>query len=231
MRELVPGVADVQLGGISRHGQLMYASAFVVEGRGEHSGETTLVDAGWPDTTGTLLSALEEEDVEPDRLFLTHDGHDHFGGLDAVMGRYDPKLVVPAAETGLREAIDHEPDRLVVDGDRVGGMEVLVLPGHTPAPASLYLPDRRTLIAADALDGSDRRGLEPGHLLPPPAAYNDDHTVTEESLERLLDYDIASVLVFHGSHVLGDAGEKLERLLRFKEHYQEPAGVVGEHPE
>ncbi|MFB6096789.1 MAG: MBL fold metallo-hydrolase [Haloferacaceae archaeon] len=228
MRELLPGVSDVQLGGVSRQGQLMYASAFAVEGA---DGSTTLVDTGWPDTTETLLSALGEDGVEPDRVFVTHDGHDHFGGLDAVMDRYDPELVVPGAETDLLEAIDYEPDRLVEDGDRVGGMEVLVLPGHTPAPASLYLPDRRTLIAADSLDGSDRRGLEAGYLLPPPAAYNEDHTAAEESLERLIEYDIVSVLVFHGSHVLGDAGEKLERLLRFKEHYQEPAGVVGEHPE
>lgn len=225
MRELVPDVLDTQLCGASRNGQPMYVSAFVVRGE-----RTTLVDTGWPDTTDDLLAALDEEGVVPDRVFLTHDGHDHFGGLDAVMDRYRPDLIVPAAEERLRAAIDHEPDRLVADGDRVGDMEVLLLPGHTPAPASLYLPERRTVIAADSLDGSDRRGLPPGYLLPPPAAYNADHDTAEESLERLLEYDIDSVLVFHGSHVLGDAGEKLTRLLRFKEHYQEPAGVVGDHP-
>lgn len=229
MRELVPGVLDTQLGGVSRQGQIMYASAFAVTH--PDADEITLVDTGWPDTTDDLLAALEGEGVEPDRLFVTHDGHDHFGGVDAVMERYDPELVVPAAETSLCDALAHEPDRYVEDGDALAGMEVLVLPGHTEAPASLYLPERRTLIAADSLDGSDRRGLDPGYLLPPPAAYNADHTAAEESLERLLEYDIDSVLVFHGSHVLGDAGEKLERLLRFKEYYQEPAGVVGEHPE
>jgi glyoxylase-like metal-dependent hydrolase (beta-lactamase superfamily II) len=228
MRELVPGVFDAQLGGVSRHGQLMYASVFVVESR--VSEETVLVDTGWPDTTDALLEALAAAGGDPDRLFLTHDGHDHFGGVDAVLERYDPELVMPAAETARRDAVDHDPDRLVDDGDEVAGMKVLTLPGHTEAPASLYLPERRTLIAADTLDGSDRRGLNPGYLLPPPAAYNENHAAAEGSLERLLEYDIASVLVFHGSHVLGDAGEKLERLLRFKEHYQEPAGVVGEHP-
>ena len=110
-------------------------------------------------------------------------------------------------------------------------MEAVVLPGHSPAPMSLYLPDRKTLIAADALDGSDRRGLPAGYLLPGPGLYNDDHDAAAESLQRLLEYDIDSVLVFHGSHVLGDAGEKLNRLLEFKEYYQEPGGVVGEHPE
>lgn len=225
MRELVPDVYDVQLGGVSRHGQLMYTAAFV-DGRAG----TTLIDTGWPDTTDDLLSALEDADRVPDRVVLTHEGHDHYGGIDAVMERYDPELVVPAAETTLHEAIDYEPDRLLEDGDAVAGMEAVILPGHSPAPMSLYLPDRRTLIAADAVDGADRRGLPAGYLLPGPGLYNEDHDAAAESLQRLLEYDVDSVLVFHGSHVLGDAGEKLDRLLRFKEYYQEPGGVVGEHP-
>lgn len=225
MRKLVPDVYDTQLGGISRHGQLMYTAAFVDTRNG-----TTLIDTGWPDTTDDLLAALEGVDYVPDRVVLTHEGHDHYGGIDAVMDRYDPELVVPAAEETLHAAIDYEPDRLLEDGDHVAGLEAVVLPGHSPAPMSLYLPERRTLIAADAVDGSDRRGLPAGYLLPAPGLYNENHDAAAESLQRLLEYDIDSVLVFHGSHVLGDAGEKIDRLLRFKEHYQEPGGVVGEHP-
>lgn len=221
MRELVPGVSDVQLGGTARGGQTMYVSAFLVEGE-----RNTLVDTGWRDTTEELLAALDDVTASIDRVFLTHDGRDHYGGLDGVMERFDPELVVPEAETVLREEIEHAPDRLVVDGDRVGDMEVLILPGHTAAPASLYLPERRALIAGDALDGSDRRGLPAGYLLPPPVRYNDDHGAAEESLARLLSYDIDSVLVFHGSHVVGGAGEKLARLLEPAEHYQEPALAI-----
>jgi len=225
MRDLVPGVSDVQLGGVSRTGPTMYAAAFVVQ-----DDVTTLVDTGWPDTGDALLAALDEADVVPERVFVTHDGRDHYGGLDAVMPRFEPELVVPAEETGLHEAIDFEPDRLVEDGERVGSMAVVVLPGHSPAPASLYLPDQRTLIAADALDGSDRRGLPAGWLLPPPASYNELPAVVEANLMRLLDFDIDSVLVFHGSHVLGDAGDKLERLLHPEPYFEVPGGVVGTHP-
>jgi glyoxylase-like metal-dependent hydrolase (beta-lactamase superfamily II) len=225
VRELVPDVYDTQLGGVSRHGQLMYTAAFLDTRNG-----TTLIDTGWPDTTEELLTALEEANRVPDRVVLTHNGHDHFGGIDAVIERYGPELIVPAAEETLREAIDHDPDRLLADGDRVAGLEAVVLPGHSLAPMSLYLPDRQTFISADALDGADRRGLPAGYLLPGPGLYNEDHDLAAESLQRLLEYEIDSVLVFHGSHVLGDAGEKIDRLLRFKEHYQEPGGVVGEHP-
>ena len=225
MRNLLPDVFDVQLGGRSRHGQVMYTAAFVDTRRG-----TTLIDTGWPDTTDALLSALEEADFVPDRLILTHEGHDHYGGIDAVMDRYDPELVVPEPSTTLRAAIDHEPDVLVADGEIVAGMEAVILPGHSLAPMSLYLHDRRTLIAADVIDGADRRGLPAGYLLPSAGQYNDDPAAAVESLPRVLEYDIDSVLVFHGSHVLGDAGRKLERLLAFRDHYQEPGGVVGEHP-
>jgi glyoxylase-like metal-dependent hydrolase (beta-lactamase superfamily II) len=225
MRDLVPGVRDVQLGGVSRTGPTMYVAAFLVDVE-----RPTLVDTGWADTTTDLLAALDDAGVVPERVVLTHDGRDHYGGLDAVMAAFDPELVVPADETALRDAIDHEPDRYVADGDAVGPMEVYVLPGHSAALASLYLPDERTLIAADALDGSDRRGLPAGYLLPPPPAYNDHPAVVEDHLLRLLELDLDSVLVSHGSHVLGDAGAKLERLLRFQPQYEEPGGVVGTHP-
>ena len=225
MRDLLPGVRDVQLPGTTRVGTTLYVAAFVVE-----TDVTTLVDTGWADSADRLLETLEADAVVPERVFLTHDGRDHYGGLDAVMERYDPELVAPAAETALHDAIDHDLDRLVEDGETVGDLEVVVLPGHSPAPASLYLPAERTFIAADVLDGSDRRGLPPGWLLPPPASYNDLHPVLEENLLALLELDIESVLVCHGSHVLGDAGEKLERLLRPEPGFQVPGGVVGSHP-
>lgn len=221
LRELVEGVYDVQLGGTTRDGRTMYVGAFVLT-----NGPTTLVDTGWPDTTDELLSALADGVDELDRVFVTHDGHDHWGGLDAVCDRYDPQVFVPA-ETDLPATLNTDPDVRFADGDTfAGGVEVVRTPGHTTAASSLYLRDQRALIAADSLDGSDRRGLPPGYLLPPPARYNDDHEAAETNLERLLEYDIDSVFVFHGSHVVGDAGEKLERLVAFKDHYQRPSGVV-----
>lgn len=221
MRELIPGVSDVQLRGTARGGQPLWVSAFLVDGERE-----TLVDTGWRETADELVAALDDAGARPERVFLTHDGRDHYGGLDRVMERFEPELVAPGAEAGLLDAIDHEPDRLVDDGDRVGGMEAVVLPGHTPAPASLYLPGQRALIAGDVLDGSDRRGLPPGFLLPPPVRYNEDHEAAEENVSRLLEYDLDSVLVFHGSHVIGGAGERLDRLVRTADRFQEPAGVV-----
>lgn len=221
MRELLPGIYDFQLAGTSSGGQTMYVSVFYVEGP-----TNTLIDTGWSDTTDDLIEQLTAAGVDVDRVFLTHFGRDHYGGLDRVMDEYAPELVVPGDETELVETIDHDPDELVYDGDTVDGMEVITLPGHTPAPASLYFPEHEALIAADVLDGSDRRGLPAGYLTPPPVRFNRDHAAAEESLARLLEYPIDSVLVFHGSHVVGGAGEKLDRLVNLADHFVEPAGVV-----
>lgn len=224
MRELVPGIKDVQVSGRATVGYDMYVSVFLCT-----EGPTTLIDTGWPDTTDEVLAALEEEVDDVERVLVTHEGSDHYGGLDAVMERYDPEFLAPAAETTLFEYVDHEPDVELRDGDRLdGGIEIVQIPGHKPGPASLYFPDKKVLIAADVLDGSDRRGLPEGYLLPPPAQYNDDHTAAELNLEKLLEYDIETVLVYHGSHVMNGANEKLERLVNFDRHFHREAKIAAD---
>jgi glyoxylase-like metal-dependent hydrolase (beta-lactamase superfamily II) len=200
----------------------MFVSAFLVDGE-----KTTLIDTGWPDTVDELLAGLDDHEATVDRVILTHDGVDHTGGLDRIVDRYDPELLVPAAETELIDGIDQTPTDTFEHGDVLaGGIEVIEVPGHTQAPTSLYFPERKLLIAGDVLDGSDRRGLPAGFLLPPPASYNEDHAAAELNLERLLEYDIETVLVFHGSHVMSNANEKLARLLDFEKYFQRGAKIV-----
>lgn len=211
VRQLTTDVYDIQL---------EYVRAFVLEGIPDDS--VTLVDTGFERTADELVSTLEREFGDVDRLILTHEGGDHYGGLDRVMEAFDPRLYVAADETDLRDAIDHDPDVLYEDGDVLdGGIEVIQIPGHTPAPSALLLRDENALISGDVLDGADRRGLPEGYLLPPPETFNHDHAAAERNLKKLLDYEFDAVYVFHGSHVTDDAREKLERFLRFKEHYRQ----------
>ena len=211
VRELDNGVYDIQL---------EYVRTFVLEDTPE--GETTLVDTGFERTAGDLVDALESEFGEVDRLILTHDGGDHYGGLDAVMEAFDPELYAATDETDLLEAIDHEPDVHYDDGDVLpGGIEVIQIPGHSPRPSALLLQEEGILISGDVLDGADRRGLPEGYLLPPPETFNHDHAAAESGLERLFDYEFDAVYVFHGSHVHEDAREKLDRFVNFKEHYRQ----------
>lgn len=211
MRELADGVFDIQL---------EYVRVFVLEDK--PPGTTTLVDTGFERTADYLVETLREAVDGIDRVILTHDGGDHYGGLDAVMDAFDPELYAAPAETELMAAIDHEPDVVIEHGDVLeGAIEVIQVPGHSICPSALLIQDVGALISADILDGADRRGLPEGYLLPPPETFNHDHQAAERNLDRLLEYEFDSVYVFHGSHVTDDAKDKLARFLDFKAHYRQ----------
>ena len=200
--------------------QLEYVRTFVIDGTPD--GVLTLVDTGFERTADELVSIVQREFGGVDRLILTHEGGDHYGGLDRVMEAFDPELYVAADETDLRDAIEYDPDVLYEDGDVLeGGIEVIQIPGHTPAPSALLLQDENALISGDVLDGADRRGLPAGYLLPPPETFNHDHAAAERNLDKLLDYEFDEIFVFHGSHVTDDAKSKLEQYLNFRDHYRQ----------
>lgn len=184
-------------------------------------GEVTLVDTGDKEVAANLVAALREEFGGVDRIYLTHAGSDHYGGLDHMVRAFDPDVYAPTDEADLLDAVSHEPDVLFEHGDILpGNVEVIQIPGHSRAPSALLVRDEDTLISGDILDGADRRGLPEGYLIPPPEMYNHDHAAAEKGLERLLDYEFSSVVVFHGSHVHRNAKIKLDRYVNFKEHFR-----------
>lgn len=211
IRQLCNDVYDIQL---------EYVRAFVLDNM--PNGEVTLVDTGFDRTADDLVSTLEQNFGDIDRLILTHEGGDHHGGLDRIMEVFDPELYVAADETGLRDIIKYDPDVLYEEGEIFGGeIEVIQIPGHTPAPSALLLRNKSALITGDVLDGADRRGLPEGYLLPPPETFNYDHAAAERNLNQLLDYGFDTAFVFHGSHVMADARNKLEKYLHFKNYYRQ----------
>lgn len=56
---------------------------------------------------------------------------------------------IPAARSGwiIRKTV---PDRLVLEGERVGSLEVVATPGHSPSHCSFFDTRDRTIIAGDA---------------------------------------------------------------------------------
>lgn len=155
-----------------------------------------------PNVIGTynVLKAMEDAGVET--LI--------FASSQRVMPADESKLYEHFEEAGL----DIEPDVAYEDGDLLeGDIRVIQVPGHTEATSALLLEERGVLISGDALDGSDRGGMPPGYLLPPPALFNIDHEAAELNLYDLLGYDFDTVLVFHGSHVFENPKQKLDDFL------------------
>ncbi len=145
----------------------------------------TLIDAGLSGTAEAIIAAARQERGAIGRIALTHPHSDHVGSLDALVASL-PDVEVIATERAARQMcgdLDLEPGepqtpvrggwpslttrvtRTVGDGDRVGSLEVVASPGHTPGHAAFL--DRRdgTLIAGDAY--STQWGTRvSGHLNP-----------------------------------------------------------------
>lgn len=136
---------------------------------GEDDG-LTLVDAGMPGMHRRVLAAAERLGAPIVRIVLTHAHGDHIGALDALARRLpDAEVAISEREAPLlakdRSLRDGEPaaklrgsypgaktrpGRLLQAGDRVGSLEVVAAPGHTPGQIALLDVRDRTLLCADA---------------------------------------------------------------------------------
>jgi len=196
--ELIPGVFDVTCAE-TEAGRIR---AFLFD-------DGTLVDCGLSTTTNALAAEIAETGIDPERLVITHADRDHAGGFDAVVRDFWVETYVPEnAEIDTEYEIDHR----YADGDTVAGFEAVHVPGHR-AHQHVMIDESRAdgvAVLADALSGSDQRGLPPGYFHLPPEVYSDDLALAERSLERLLEYEFDAGLVYHGSSVLDGAKEKLE---------------------
>lgn len=171
----------------------------------------TLVDAGLPETAETLVAELDSVGVTPERLVVTHGDPDHIGGMAELASRYDIETWVPA-QTVVDDA---EPDHRYGDGDSVGDFTAVHVPGHRADHHALVDESRGVAVLGDAVFGADSRGLPAGYFVLPPGYFSEDLNEADANLERLVDYDFAVGLVYHGSSVTTDASEKLRRFVDF----------------
>ena len=180
----------------------------------------TLVDTGFPRSAKAILAAAAEAGAPIRRIALTHAHGDHVGSVDdlreAVPGvevaigarderplRGDKSLDPDEPQDKLRGSyptLKATPDTLLASGDRVGSLEVVGAPGHTPGQVA-YLDVRdRTLIAGDAfqtLGGVAVAGvLRP--LFPLPALATWHKPTALESARTLRALEPSRLAVGHG---------------------------------
>jgi glyoxylase-like metal-dependent hydrolase (beta-lactamase superfamily II) len=104
----------------------------------------------------------------------------------------------------------HRPcavDEKLEDGDTVGPVHVLHIPGHTPGHLGFHWPERRFLAAGDAIATWPE-------LCPGWKAFNLNKEQQRESLRRMAELDVDIVGVGHGDPIRQEARDRLDALAR-----------------
>jgi glyoxylase-like metal-dependent hydrolase (beta-lactamase superfamily II) len=163
-------------------------------------------------------------------IFLTHGDTDHIGGAARFQTASKAQIIAQRADVGLIEGREPRQvassglgriirplfglmtstvmkakpvkvDRIVAEGDTLAdGWRVIHLPGHTPGHTGLYHPEKRVVIAGDALRTA-------GGLNPPPGIFTPDMRAARASIRRLAQLDFDVLGVGHGAPITSGAGD------------------------
>ena len=125
----------------------------------------TLVDTTLPRGAGELIAAARRAGAEIKRIALTHGHGDHVGSLDALKQQLGDSVPVLMPELDARihageKVIDGKlpgqwpklattPDVRLTGGERIGSLEVIPTPGHTPGHVSFLDTRDQTVIVGD----------------------------------------------------------------------------------
>ncbi len=150
---------------ITRYPWLFPVSVYLVR---EDDG-FTLIDAGLSGSEREILEVAGRYGGQVRRIALTHAHADHTGSLDTLREALpEAEVLMTAREArflggelvleqgepgGLRGSwgtAKTRPTRELAVGDRIGSLEVVASPGHTPGHVSFLDVRDRTLIAGDA---------------------------------------------------------------------------------
>jgi glyoxylase-like metal-dependent hydrolase (beta-lactamase superfamily II) len=178
----------------------------------------TLIDAGMPLAAARIVRQLKAAGHVPTdvkRILITHAHPDHTGGLPALKELTGAQVIASAVERPFVEGRESAPhpsgtpvDRPVEDGEVInevlGGLHVILTPGHSPGHTAYWQPDRRVLFCGDAI-------LNLVGLTLPFAVVTPDMDENRRSVEKLAGLGASVVCFGHGPALTRDAAGALRR--------------------
>jgi glyoxylase-like metal-dependent hydrolase (beta-lactamase superfamily II) len=213
---------------VNRISRLGFVNCYLVD---EDDG-FTLVDTMLPRCAKPILAAARDLGKPIVRIALTHAHGDHVGSVDELMqgelsgvelsiSERDARLLAgdktldpDEPDDKLRGAYpgtDTRPGRTFRPGERVGSLEVIASPGHTPGHVAFHDPRDNTLYCADTfstLGGvSTTAKINPRFPLPTLATWH--RPLVLESAGALRDLDPARLAPGHGK-VVENPGDAMD---------------------
>lgn len=172
-----------------------------------------LIDTSMPGRSATILAELETLGLKPTDLahiLLTHHDVDHIGNARALQQASGAKHWAPQEDLpyilgqrnreGLKRVIQTlvkvevpQIDATYMPGQKIGGMEVIPTPGHTPGHVSFLF--------SDILFCGDLVMSKKGKLQPAPAMLTWNKTALKRSLSEVKRFSFDWVCTAHGEPV------------------------------
>ena len=204
--------------------RLGFVNAFLVR---EDDG-FTLVDTTTGGAADALIEAAKTAGGAIRRIALTHGHGDHVGSLDALEGKLGVEVLMPELDarihagekvvdrklTGSWPKLETVPGVRLNAGDRVGSLEVIAAPGHSPGHVAFLDTRDRTLIAGDTYTtiGSTQVSNHFYWRFPLAAMATFDKAQDLESAQALRALNPAVLVVGHGPAVR-DPGAAMDRAI------------------
>jgi glyoxylase-like metal-dependent hydrolase (beta-lactamase superfamily II) len=209
----------------------------------EESNSLTLIDAALPYSYKGIIKMADRIGKPITRILLTHVHSDHVGSLDSLkellpnalvyVSKRDSRLMsgdisldkeepdMPI-KGGIPQNLKTRADVLLNDGDTIGSLVALSMPGHTPG-SLVYLDTRNNgVIVGDLLQ--TRGGIAVGGQLRPtfpfPAWATWNKELALQSIKKLMKYEPSLLAAGHGKMIkapkaaINRAIDKAEKILK-----------------
>lgn len=140
-----------------------YTNCYLVKNK--ETNEGFIIDPG--DNALKISRVIEEMQMKPQAVLLTHGHWDHIGAVDDLRDRYGIKVYVSEAEADFIKSSKYNlsvffndgatvtPDVYLKDGDiiNIAGIEIkfILTPGHSPGSGCYYIKDKNVLFSGDTL--------------------------------------------------------------------------------